>query len=168
MQQIADALGLQLPQIIANIIGFAVFLWLMAKYAWKPFLNFMDERREEIAGSFRKIDEERAETKIMRDDYQSRIDTIDDEATRRINEAIRRGEEAARLIEDQAREKARKIIEKSEEDIGRIAEQARLDLKNYVVNLGVEAGRKAAMEVLDETAHRRLVERFVEELSNVR
>ncbi|HDS30007.1 MAG TPA: hypothetical protein ENN67_03090, partial [Firmicutes bacterium] len=113
MQQIVNALGLDFPQIVANFLGFALFLLLMRKYAWKPFLDFMDKRRNEISGSFRRIDDERAELEKLKSEYKSLIDSIDEEATRRINEAIRRGEDAARLIEEQAREKARMIVDKS-------------------------------------------------------
>ncbi len=168
MQEIFEALKIEPAQIISNVIGFGILWWLIRKYAWRPILDFMDERREEIAGNFRKIDQERADLAGLRDEYQGHLDRIDDEASRRINDAIRKGEDAARQIEANARSKAQSIIEKSHADTERIIEQARLDLKNYVVDMGVEAGKKAAMEVLDESTHRRLVERFVEELGHVR
>ena len=168
MQSILDSLQIYGPQLLTNFIGFGIFLWLMKKFAWKPILSFMDERREEIAGNFRKIDEERADLSKLRNEYQDHLDRIDDEASMRINEAIRKGEDAARRIEADARAKAQSIIEKSHADTERIVEQARLDLKDFVVDMGVEAGRKAAMGVLDESAHRRLVEKFVEELGHVR
>ena len=100
--------------------------------------------------------------------YEDQINKIDEEATRRIQEAIKHGQNAARQIEDEARARAQAILTKARADTDRVLEEARLDLKNFVIDVGVEAGRKAAMEVLDETTHRRLVERFVEELSHVR
>ena len=54
-----EALGLDWKQIATNFIGFAAFLFLMRKFAWTPILDFMDKRREEIAGNFKKIEQER-------------------------------------------------------------------------------------------------------------
>jgi F-type H+-transporting ATPase subunit b len=168
MQESLDALGLDWRQLVTNFLGFGVFLWLMARYAWKPMMSFMDQRREEIAGHYRKIEDERGELKKLRKEYEGHLQRIEEEATRRIQEAIRQGQDAAHQIEDQARARATAIMEKAKADTERVVEQAKLDLKNYVVEIGVEAGRKAALQVLDEQSHRRLVERFVEELSNVR
>jgi len=163
-----EFLGLDLTQIITNFLGFAAFLWLMSRYAWNPILGFMDKRREEIAGNFRKIEKEKNDLDETRKDYDQKIAHIDEEATRRTQEAIRIGQDTARQIEDEARARAQAILQKARDDTGRNLEKARLDLKNYVVDVGVEAGRKAAMDVLDEETHRRLVERFVEELADVR
>lgn len=163
-----DALGLSWPQLITNTIGFALFLWLMKKFAWKPILDFMDKRREEIAGNYQKIDDEKAEVRKIREEYERHLAKIEDEATQRIQEAIRQGQSAARDIEENAKQRALAIIRKARADTDRVVEQAKLDLKDHIVELGVQAGKKAAVGTLDENSHRRLVERFVEEMTNVR
>lgn len=168
MQESLSALGLDFKQIITNIIGFLIFWWLMRRFAWDPILKFMDSRREEISGNFRKLDSEREDIGKIRTDYETKLAKIDEEATHRIQEAIREGQNAARQIEDEARAKAMSILGKARSDTVRILEEAKLDLKNYVVEIGVEAGKKAAMGALDEKSHRKLVEQFVEEITNVR
>lgn len=163
-----DALGLEAKQIITNFIGFGLFLWLMSKFAWQPILDFMDKRREEIAGNFKKIEQEKSDLEKLRQEYEGKIADIDNEGARRVNEAIKSGQDAARHIEEEARARAQAILAKARQDTLRITEEARLGLKDFVIDIGVEAGKKAAMEVLDETTHRKLVERFVEELTHVR
>jgi len=168
MQQILDSLGIDWFQIATNFIGFGIFLWLMARFAWKPILDFMDKRRDDIAGSFRKIEHEKDEIEKLRAEYREHLDRIDEEANRRIQKAISEGQEAARQIEDGARKRAQAILVKARADTERILEESRLELKDFVIDVGVEAGRKAAMGILDEQSHRRLVEQFVEELTHVR
>ncbi len=168
MQAILDSLGIEWHQVVTNIIGFGIFLWLMAKFAWKPILEFMDQRRDEIAGNYRDIEKEKVELDKLKLEYQDHLDRIDEEKSLRIQEGIRQGQDAARHIEDEARAKAQAILEKSRSDTERVLENAKLELKDYVIEIGVEAGRKAAMEQLDEPTHRKLVEAFVEELTNVR
>jgi F-type H+-transporting ATPase subunit b len=168
MADIMESLGIDPMQVLVNFIGFAIFLWLMARYAWKPILGFMDERRADIAGNFRKIEQEKDDLEKLKRKYQDHLDRIEEEATRLIQEAIKEGQGSARRIEDDARSRAQTILQKARADTERILEEAKLELKDYVVDVGVEAGRKAAMGVLDESSHRRLVERFVEELTGVR
>ncbi len=163
-----EALGLEWQQIVTNIIGFAAFLFLLSKLAWKPILSFMDERREEIASNYRKIEEDKSDLDKVRKEYEDHLAHIQEEASQKIQEAIRQGQDAARRIEDEARSKAQAIVDKAHADTDRMVEEARLQLKNDVIEVGVEAGRKAAMEQLDDSTHRRLVEKFVEELSHVR
>jgi len=168
MAEAIAALGIDWPQIGTNLIGFAVFLWLMRKYAWDPILEFMDKRREEIAGNYRKIEEEKADMDKLRAEYQGHLDRIEEEATQKIQLAIKQGQGAARQIEDEARGKAQAIVTKARSDTERILDDARLQLKDFVIDVGVEAGRKAAMDVLDESTHKKLVEKYVEELTHVR
>jgi len=165
---VLDSLGIDFMQVFANVVGFAIFVWVMARLAWKPILSFMDKRREEIAENFRRIEEEKADLQKTASGYADQIAKIDEEALKRTNEAVRKGQDSARQIEDEARARAGLIIQKARADTDRILDDARLTLKNDVIRVGVEAGKKAAMEQLDEATHRKLVEKFVEELSDVR
>jgi len=97
-----------------------------------------------------------------------RLDRIESEATKRIQEGIKQGQNAAKEIEEQARARAMEIVEKARDETNRVVEKAKLDLKDYIVDVGVQAGRKAAIETLDAASHKRLVERLVEEMTNVR
>ena len=69
---VLDSLGIDFMQVASNVVGFAIFLWLMARLAWKPILSFMDKRREEIAQNFRSIEEEKADLciRIMETSFQ--------------------------------------------------------------------------------------------------
>ena len=44
-------------EIAAQIITFLILLFLMKRFAWKPFFKVLDDRRERIASEFKKIDE---------------------------------------------------------------------------------------------------------------
>lgn len=168
MQDSLNALGVHWSQLVANFIGFAAFLWLMAKFAWKPILDFMDKRTEEIANRYEDIDKEKKEVDSMRNEYQGYLESKEQEGDEIIQKAIKEAETAGREIKEEATDEAGRIREKGRGDVERLLEQARLELKNYVIEVGVEAGRKASMGVMDEAAHRRMVERYVEELANVR
>jgi F-type H+-transporting ATPase subunit b len=161
MQESFKVLGLDISQLLANFIGFAAFLWLMRKFAWGPILEFMDKRSDEISNNYQAIDEEKKQVEALRLEYEGYLDTKEQEGDRIVQKGIKEAELAGREIKDQATDDAGRIREK-------LLEQARLELKNHVVEVGVEAGRLASMDVMDGAAHRRMVEKFVEELANVR
>ena len=53
-------------EIAAQIITFLILLFLMKRFAWKPFLKVLDDRRERIASEFKKIDEAKSAAEKVR------------------------------------------------------------------------------------------------------
>ena len=45
-----EALGLNLPMLIAQIVGFLVLLYILSKLLYRPLLKVMDERADRIKG----------------------------------------------------------------------------------------------------------------------
>ena len=51
-------MGLELGQIITHIIGFVIAVIVLKKFAWKPILSMLEERRNKIKSEFDSIKEE--------------------------------------------------------------------------------------------------------------
>ncbi len=37
-----------ISQILTQLIAFLIFLWIMKRFAWRPILRLLDERRERL------------------------------------------------------------------------------------------------------------------------
>ena len=61
LSQVLDALKIEIPQLITHIIGFLIALWILKRYAWKPLLALLDERRERIKNGFAEIENKRCQ-----------------------------------------------------------------------------------------------------------
>lgn len=157
-------MSIELSQVLTHLVGFLVALFILKKYAWKPVLEVLDLRRQKIADEFAEIEAQKQKADVLFAEYESRLRTIEDEARRRINEAVLEGQKVAAEIKHQAQEDARKATLRAQADIEREHEKARVQLKEEMVNLTLGATERLLREKLDPAAHRKLVERFLDEV----
>lgn len=168
LSQIMETLKIELPQLITHIIGFLILLWILKRYAWKPLLALLDERRERIATSFSDIERKQKEADALNAEYQNRLKEIDVEARRRLTEAIAEGEKIAAKIKEDARTEAKDMFSRSKAEIEQDMAKARVELKNEVVAMTIGAAEKIIHERLDTPKHRELIGRFIEDIEKVK
>ncbi len=49
------------PQVLTQILGFLLMVWILRRYAWGPVLGMLEARREKIAGEFREAERPKGE-----------------------------------------------------------------------------------------------------------
>jgi F-type H+-transporting ATPase subunit b len=157
-------MGLELGQIITQIIGFLIAVVILKKFAWKPLLSMLEERRNKIKSEFAAIDEERKKTEKLSADYQSKLKDIDSLARVKIQEAAQEGQIMANQIKEIARNEAKEIVTKAREDIGRDVEKAKVQLRDDIVNMTIQLTGKLIGEKLDAVKDQELVARLVDEM----
>jgi F-type H+-transporting ATPase subunit b len=151
-------------EIGTQIVGFLIAVWILRKFAWKPILSLLDDRRQKIKDSYRDIDEKRAEAEAEKARYEQELKNIDAKAREKIQEAIREGNDAAGRIRDQAQEERRKRLERAEEEVTLAIESAREHMRQRTVDLALKAAEKILREELDDEHHRRLVTEYVDQV----
>jgi F-type H+-transporting ATPase subunit b len=152
-----------LSQILTQLAAFLIFLWVMKRFAWKPILHLLDERREKIAGEFERIDEVKAETERLRMDYEARLRTIEQEARERIQEAIGEGRRVAQEIRERAHADARAITNKAKENVQLEVEKARAQLKEDIIRMTMAALERILRESVNREQHDRLIADFAQD-----
>ncbi|MFA6321218.1 MAG: F0F1 ATP synthase subunit B [Candidatus Omnitrophota bacterium] len=148
-------------EIVAQVITFLVLLFLMKRFAWKPFLKTLDDRKARIASEFKQLEDAKAEVNSIKADYESRLSTIEAEARARIHTAIEEGRVAAEEIRQLAREDGEKIFAKAQESIKAEVAKAEEALKDKIVNLTIDVAAKVIQERLTEADDKAIVETFI-------
>jgi F-type H+-transporting ATPase subunit b len=151
-------LGLDWAKLTAQLVNFSIVMFVLWRFAYKPILAMLDQRREKIAESMEnaeKIKAELARTEALRQDILTQAST---QANRLIEEARAA---AARVQVEKTQEAvaaAEQIIVKAREAAA--ADQARMlaELKREVGRLVVETTAKVAGKVLSMEDQRRLTE----------
>ena len=157
-------MGLEFGQIITHIIGFVIAVIILKKFAWKPLLSILEERRSKIKGEFDSIKEERKKTEKLYSDYQTKLKEIDSLARAKIQEAAREGRKLANEIKESARGEAKQIVTRTREDIQRDLDKAKVQLRDDVVNMTLHLAERIIQEKLDKEKDRRLIAQFVDEM----
>ena len=164
---IAETLGIDLRQILTTIIGFGIFYWILKKFAFGPFMQLLDDRRETITSTFARLETEKKEIDIDRDKYEKLIENIGDERHKQLQEGLQEAKELAAGIQEEAHRKAEIIIHRAKESTDRELAQAKLELRNYMVELSIQSAELALKESITDDDHRRIFRRYIEELDEV-
>ena len=167
MQVFFGSLDIDPHQIVTTIIGFGIFYWILSKFAFGPFMKLLDDRRETITSTFARLEIERKETDLERKKYEELIANIHDERHKQLQEGLLEAKGLASGIQDDAHKKAENIIQRAKEATEREIAQAKLELRNYIVNLSIDSAELALKESITDEDHRKIFRRYVEDLDNV-
>jgi F-type H+-transporting ATPase subunit b len=164
VEQIARTFGVDWPQFFAQVISFAIVCALLYRFAYRPILATLAERREQIAqgiANATQIKAELARTEAQRQEVLAKASV---EANRLIEEARAA---AARV----AQEETRKALAAAEDIVGRAREAAVQDharmlaeLKREVGKLVVQTTAAVSGKVLTADDQRRLAEETAKQL----
>ena len=149
-------------QIVTHIVGFLIVVFLLKKFAWKPLLAMMDERRQKIVDSFKEIDDKNLEADKLKADYEDKLKNIDAERRQKIAEAVNEANKIASDIKISAQADAKKMIDRTNEQLQRDVAQAKIQLKEEMVSITLSAAEKILHEKLDEAKERELIGKFID------
>lgn len=155
-------------EIVAQILGFLLMLFLLRIFAWKKLLSLLDARKEKIASEFKKIGDTQAEIAKLKAEYDVKLGAIEEAARQKVQEAISDGKRISQEIREQAQQDARAILEKARENIELEIAKAKVELKEKLVDLTVSATEKIIKEKLTEEKDKRLVSDFLEKLERIK
>ena len=157
-------LQLDVQQIISQALSFLLLLWVLKRFAWRPLLAVLDERRARIERDLRDAALQKEEMSRLQEEYRKRLAVIEDEAREKIQQAVLEGKRVGLEIQDQARTQARAIIAKAQETVELELAKAKVTLRDQVAEMAVGAVERILREKLDAQADRRLVEAALDEL----
>ena len=155
---------IDIPQVVTQILGFLLLVWMLRKYAWGPVLKGLEERRQKIAGDYHAADQAKARAGELKLSYEQKLRGADQEARARIQSAVAEGEKVAAEIKSAAQAEAATRLERALDEVAREREKAKERLKQEVVRLSLRTAEKILRQNLDEPAQRKLAAEFVDEV----
>jgi F-type H+-transporting ATPase subunit b len=155
-------------QLIAHVLSFIVFFFLVRGAFISIIYPPMKERRERIRAEYERIEQEKAAVADLRRQYENHLKQIEAESRERIQSAVAEGQHVASEIREIARKEAQEMITRAREEITLERDKARVTLRNEVVELAVEIAAKVVHEELTAAKHKKLVDGFLAEVEQAR
>ena len=153
------------PHLVAQIISFCIVSAVLYRFAYRPILKMLEERRRQIElglANAEKIKAELARTEAMRQEVMVQANA---QATRLIEEA----RAAAARVQEQETQKAiaaaEQIIVKSREAAAQDYAHMLAELKREVGRLVVETAASVTGKILTPEDQRRLAEETARQLT---
>lgn len=161
----AETFGVTWQLFISQVISFAIVAWALNKFAYKPILQVLAERKQRIADSLanaEKIKQQLAEAEIARRELLQKANA---DASKLIEEA----RAAAARVQEQETQKAiaaaEQIITKSREAAQADYEKMKQDLRREMGRLAVELASQVSGKILTVEDKSRLAEETNKQLA---
>ena len=114
MGAILESLGFEFPKFLWQVVNFLILLFLLKKFAYKPILDMLDERKKSIEDAINNAETAKNEAEKMRKEYETRLAEAKQEAQEIMGKATKLGEEMKREIVENAQSEATKAIQKAQ------------------------------------------------------
>ena len=158
-----DALGINLPGLVTQIISFGILFFILSKLLYKPLVSLMDQRAEKIREGLEASDMAREQAARSEEAIQQQLVEARGEGQKLVAEA----RETADKFREEEMVKVRDDIElervRAEANIQRERDAAIEDLRREFAGLAISAAEKVVRSSLDEEGHKELIESVLEE-----
>jgi len=165
IQQIANTFGVDWPHLAAQIISFSIVCILLYRFAYKPVLQMLEERRRQIAQGLADTEKSKSELAQIEIQRQEIMMKANSQATKLIEEA----QVAAARVQEQETQKAiaaaKQIIVTAREVTVQEHALMLVELKREVGRLVLQATATVTGMILTPDDQRRLAEETTRQLA---
>ena len=158
---------IELATIIFAIVNFALLVFLLTKFLYKPTLKMLDERKAGISEALDKADEARREVAATNETIRANMAAARTEAQSIIADSKDRGEAVKDEIIESARTEASAIAEQARIKIIQEKEQALIELKGQIAEISILLAEKILSEGLTAEQEHSLMEKFIKEVGQM-
>jgi F-type H+-transporting ATPase subunit b len=158
-----DALGLNVPALIAQLINFSILLLVFSLFLYKPLMKMLDERKRRIQEGLDASEEAKTRLAETEKEVAKELDKARQQGQTMVTEA----QQAAARIQDEAHQVARaeadKLLERARSEIQLERDAAIAQIRSQFADLTVTAAERVIKRSLDPAAHRQLIEEVLAE-----
>lgn len=143
--------------LIAQILNFIVLLWVLAKFAYKPLIKAMDNRRNRIINDLDTAEQTRLDAEALKAQYVEQLANARQEATDIVDKANKVAQNLHDDFMEQARAEKAAMMVTAEERIEQDKQQALVDIRTQVIDLSTQIASKVVNQKLNSGEDQKLV-----------
>ncbi|MCD7777525.1 MAG: F0F1 ATP synthase subunit B [Clostridiales bacterium] len=154
-------------------IGFqlfnTIFLCLFLGYIlYKPVKNFLQARKDRIAGDLKSSREAKQEAETVLKEYKTKLAEIAEERTAILEKAREEAAANRAIIIEEANKEATELKERAKLQIERDREEAQDEIRLQIIQVSTLIASRFVKESLNESAQNKIVEDVIKDLGDVK
>ena len=166
--QTLDVISVNLWSILVSLGNLALIYWIAKRFLYRPVMKVLDERRSAVDRIYDMAEETRLKAEETRAQYEVKLAHADEEAAEILRRANERARHAEETILASANDRAAATLKKADEDIAFEKKRARNEIKNEISSISLDIAEKVIGREISEEDHRNLIDRFIDDVSDVR
>jgi F-type H+-transporting ATPase subunit b len=159
MELVSPGIGL----ILWMTFSFALLIFILRRYAWKPILKSLRDREDTIDEALNQANKAREEMKNLKADNEKLLKEAQEERNVILRDARKVKDEIIEQAREKANEEANNIVENAKERIENEKMAAMTDLKNQIASISIEIAEKILEhELSDESKQEEFMKKLIE------
>ena len=151
--------------LIIQIISFLIFLGLLTRYFYKPFMGYLDRRSQELKAMIEETRKNREASQEVMKKAQDELRATKQEVLQMKNATAKEADEHRRLSMEETKKEASSLLERAKKDIKKEVAEAKGHLKSEMALLSVKIARKILGREVKEQDHKKLIKDSIRELN---
>jgi len=147
-----------------QIVNTLILFFVLKRILFKPVTEFMDKRTQGIENAIQEAEDKKQESDRLKDEYEQKIQDIQLERNKIIEEATQKARIKTDEILEIANEEAKQIIEKAKNEIDREKQKMMNELKDEISTLALLAASKVIEKDLDSNTHEQMIQQFIDKV----
>lgn len=147
-----------------TIVNFLILVLVLGKFAWKPMLNMINAREEQIANDKKQAEDARISAQKIKEELETRIKNIAAEAEAAMSKAHSLAVAEKETIIKEAKDAAAVILKQTKSELESEKAKAINEAKKEIVNISLLAAEKAMSVKNNPAADAQIIENAVKEI----
>ncbi len=156
-------LGINLPSLLAQLVNFGILLGILYLVAYKPIMKMLDERANRIKESMEQTEVIKDKAEKAEEEIAEQLREAGRQSQAVIDRGVRTGEEMRQKAQEEAKKEAEALLARARNEIRRERDGVIDDLRREFADLTILAAGKVIDRTLDRGAHRQLIDKVLEE-----
>ena len=152
--------------LIAQILNFLVLVFVLAKFAYKPVVRIMDERKNKIASDLEAADKAKEEAEAIKAEYAEKLANARQEAQVIIDNARKTAQTAHDKIMAETKAEQEQLVASAKDAIALEKKKAMDDIRAQVVSLSMVAASKIVEQKLGSEEDKQMAGKIVDSILN--
>lgn len=150
--------------LIAQILNFLVLVFVLAKFAYKPLLGVMEERKNKIASDLEAAEKAKADAETVKSEYAAKLADARQEAQAIIDNARKTAQAAHDKIMADTKAEQEQLIAAAKETIALEKQKSLDDIRAQVISLSMIAAGKIVEQKLSSEEDKKLAGEIVDSI----
>lgn len=161
-------LGIDPKLLLAQLINFAILVFVLKKFLYKPVIAMLEKRKKEIDEGLKLSEKMKDEEEKLEDKHRKVIETARKEAKEIVEEAKKQAKGQTKEIIERAHKEAADIIEKAKEQVIISRKGSEKELREEAVNMAVAMIKRVVPISLSVEEHRKILAKQIKDLETVK
>ncbi len=164
--EIVKEFGINPILLLAQVVNFAILLFLLKIFLYKPLLKTLEERKTKIAKSLKQAEEieKRLETSTV--DQEELLNKARSEANKIISDSKKEAKELSEKTVEQAKVVVAEMLEKNQDRMKLEKDQMMSEVKKDLADLVVRATEIVSSKSLTSEDNQKMVSQALKEVEN--